>query len=112
MARRWLRARGMTQNEPRDTAAWIFQCWTAFLVSFAISLAGIAYLPISIWAKGFVLLAYLFTVSSAFTLAKTIRDSHESKRLINRITEAKAERILREYEIGSPGANGTHPTPS
>ncbi|MFW5921323.1 MAG: YiaA/YiaB family inner membrane protein, partial [Polyangiales bacterium] len=55
----------------KDTPAWIFQVWTAFVLSFGASLVGIAYLPLALWAKGFVALAYLFTVSSAFTLAKT-----------------------------------------
>jgi hypothetical protein len=32
-----------------------------------------------------------------FTLAKTIRDEHESKKIINRIGEAKAVQMLREY---------------
>lgn len=83
----------------KDTSAWIFQVWAAFVISFVASLVGIAYLPLVLWAKCFVALAYVFTVSSAFTLAKTIRDNHESRRLINRIAEAKAERILREYEM-------------
>jgi hypothetical protein len=38
-----------------------------------------------------------FTVSSAFGLAKTLRDAHESSRLIHRIAEARTEQMLREY---------------
>lgn len=50
--------------------------------------------------KGYVAMGVLFTTGSAFTLAKTIRDEHEAQRFVNRISEAKAERILREYELG------------
>jgi hypothetical protein len=41
----------------------------------------------------------LFSVGSALTLAKTLRDNHEARRLINRLTEAKAEKIIREFEV-------------
>lgn len=37
-----------------------------------------------------------FTVSSAFGLAKTLRDAHESSRLITKISEAKTEKMLRD----------------
>jgi len=43
-------------------------------------------------------MGYLFTVTTCFTLAKTIRDKHESQRLINRVKEAKTEKILADYE--------------
>jgi len=40
----------------------------------------------------------LFTVGSTINLSKTVRDVEESKRLINRIDEAKLERILSQYD--------------
>jgi hypothetical protein len=39
----------------------------------------------------------LFLVGSTFTLAKTLRDEFEATKLINKIHEAKTEKILREY---------------
>jgi hypothetical protein len=38
-----------------------------------------------------------FTVSSAFGLAKTLRDAHESSRIVAKISEAKTEKMLREF---------------
>lgn len=97
----------MNQDVPRDTAAWRFQVWASFALAFGTTLLGIAYLPIDPWMKGYVAMGVLFTTGSAFTLAKTIRDEHEAQRFLNRISEAKAERILREYELG-----GTAPSPT
>lgn len=89
----------MKEEQIKDTAAWIFQTWTAFLLSASASGIGIFYLPVDPWVRGFMGIAMLFTVASSFTLAKTIRDNHEATKLINRVKDAKTERILREYEF-------------
>lgn len=83
----------------KDTNAWIFQVWASFLLASTITVTGIAYLPVDLWMKGFLLMGVLFTLGSSFTLSKTIRDNHEAQRLINRVTDAKAEKILRQYEM-------------
>ncbi|MBX7196528.1 MAG: hypothetical protein K1X94_31030 [Sandaracinaceae bacterium] len=62
-----------------NTNAWIFQSWLAFVIALAGSSIGIACLPLDVWAKAFVALAFFFTVAQAFTLAKTVRDQHEAK---------------------------------
>jgi hypothetical protein len=43
-------------------------------------------------------MAQVFLVGSTFTLAKTVRDNHEARRLRNRISQAKTDKILREFE--------------
>jgi len=48
--------------------------------------------------KGFLIMGMFFTVGSAFTLSKTIRDDHESDKIINRIKNAKTERVLKDFE--------------
>jgi hypothetical protein len=42
-------------------------------------------------------------VGSTFTLAKTVRDEFEAKKLINRIQEAKTERMLKDYDADPAG---------
>jgi hypothetical protein len=84
-------------NEKKDTAAWIFQTWASFALSITITSIGIAYLPVSIWIQAFLAMGLLFTVGSSFTLAKTIRDNHEADKILNRLKEAKAEKIIREF---------------
>ncbi len=85
--------------EQKDTAAWIFQCWASFILAFGTTGIGVYFLPVDLWVRGFMWMGMLFTVGSSFTLAKTIRDQHESERFRNRIKEAKADKILSEFEF-------------
>lgn len=89
----------------RDTAAWIFQVWASFALSTVTTAIGIAYLPLDAWVRAFLGMGLVFSVGSALSLAKTLRDNHEAKRLLNRLSEAKAEKIIREYELGPDGAS-------
>lgn len=83
-------------NQP--TSAWRFQVWISFITSLVLTIGGVAYLPVDFWMKGYLLMGMLFLIGSCFSLAKTIRDDHEATSLINRITKAKTEKILTEYE--------------
>lgn len=80
------------------TSAWRFQSWAAFLISLVATTVGLIYLPIDVWPKAFVGTGLLFTVSSCFVLAKTLRDEHESQRIQSRLDEAQAEKLLREID--------------
>jgi hypothetical protein len=86
------------ENVQRDTPAWIFQVWVSFVIAVGTTAVGIAYLPLDPWIRAFFAMGLLFSVGSALTLAKTVRDNHEARRLINRLSEAKAEKIIREFE--------------
>jgi hypothetical protein len=90
-----------TNEASKDTAAWIFQVWASFAIAAAMTGIGIAYLPVDGWIRAFLAMGVLFTVGSAFSLAKTLRDNHEASRFLNRITEAKAEKIIRDFELGA-----------
>lgn len=82
-----------------DSAAWGFQVWAAFVISLVMTIGGIYWLPVDLWMRGYLGMGVLFTVSSCFALAKTVRDRHESSRLNNQLEEAEAERILRESKL-------------
>jgi hypothetical protein len=82
---------------PKDTNAWILQCWASFILATSATAIGICYLPVDIWVKSFVGMGLTFSVGSSFTLAKTIRDNHESTRLTARIDEARVEKILADH---------------
>ena len=79
-----------------DTGAWRFQVIAAFGVALGLTTLGVLYLPVDHWTKGYLLMGLYFTVSSAFTLAKTLRDHHEGSRLVAKISEAKTEKMLRD----------------
>jgi hypothetical protein len=85
----------------QDTHAWIIQVWAFFVIAVLAMGYSIISLPtdrpIDNWMKGQLGITFLFSVSSTFTLAKTIRDNHEATRLVARIDEARVEKILTEH---------------
>lgn len=86
-------------NQDSNTAAWIFQVWASFVIATSATTIGIAYAPIdNAWVRGYLAMGLLFSVGSSFSVAKTTRDLHESKKVISRIDEAKLERLLAEYD--------------
>lgn len=54
------------------------------------------FLPIDIWMKGYLTMGIVMLVQTCVALTKTVRDNHESGKLVNRIEDAKAERLLME----------------
>jgi hypothetical protein len=87
-----------TNTSAPHSTAWISYTWLAFMLSIAATSAGIIFLPIEPWVKGYFGMGILSTVSATVNLSKTIRDVEESKRIINRIDEAKLERLLADYD--------------
>jgi hypothetical protein len=89
----------MTNDTTRDSPAWVFQVWASFVLSIGVTTIGIGYLPVDAWVRAFLSMGLLFTVGSCLSLAKTTRDAHEQKRMVNRISEAKTAAILRDFDI-------------
>jgi hypothetical protein len=83
----------------QDTPAWIFFVHVAFVVATGLMVLGICVLPADLWIKGYFLMGLFFTIASTFTLAKTIRDNHENRKLVNRLKEVKTEKLLHEFEL-------------
>ena len=83
-----------TNTIQRDSGSWIF----FVKLSLAALGAGIVLLPVDLWVRGYLGMGALFAVGSTITLAKTLRDDHEAQRLINRLSEARAEKMLKEVE--------------
>jgi len=82
-----------------NTAAWMAFVWISFSISMFLMCSGIFYLPVELWIRGYMIMGLFFTIGSSFTLSKTIRDNHESRKLINRVTEVKTERMLQDFEL-------------
>jgi hypothetical protein len=60
-----------------DTASWVMTVWIAFAAAIALTAWGLWRMNIPSWEKNYMLVSWLFLVSSTFTLAKTVRDAHE-----------------------------------
>ncbi|MBX9724036.1 MAG: hypothetical protein K2X81_21700 [Candidatus Obscuribacterales bacterium] len=85
----------ISENSP----GWMAFVWISFGLSIGSTSVGIYNLPVEHWVQGFMAMGLLFSVGSCFTLSKTVRDNHEAKKLINRVTEVKTERMLHDYEL-------------
>ena len=86
----------LTNND--HSAAWAFQTKVSFAVSLTGLILGIVYLPVEPWARAYLAATALYSITSAISLSKTLRDEHESHRIVNRVDEAKLERFLAEHD--------------
>jgi len=64
-----------------DTGAWVMQVWVAFLAAAILTGTGIWNLKVEFWVQGYAAIALLFVVTTAFTLAKTLRDNNPNELL-------------------------------
>jgi hypothetical protein len=87
-------------NAELHSGAWIAFTYASFFASMAMIAAGILFAPVDIWIKAYLGMGAALLVQSCITLTKTLRDVHESTRLVNRIEDARAERLLMEIERG------------
>ncbi len=92
----------MNQSSQPHSNAWLTFTYISFFASAAMVAAGILYLPLDLWAKGYLAMGVLMLTQSCITLTKTLRDNHEAARFLNRIEDARTERLL--MEVGKPGA--------
>ena len=82
--------------------AWVVQSWLSFAISVLATALGIYCLPDNGWVKGFLAMGLLFTVGASLSLAKTVRDMHESTRLTARIDEARVTKLIAEHDPLKP----------
>ncbi len=84
--------------ETQNSASFYFLAWASFAIASLGSLAGIYFLPVDAWIKGYIGIGYMFTLTTSFVLAKTIRDRHEAQQFLNRLRNAKTEKLLTDFE--------------
>lgn len=61
----------------RDTNAWRMQVWISFCLSVMLCGSGLAWLPGADLDRAFMVMGYVFCLSTAFALAKFIRDNQD-----------------------------------
>ena len=59
----------------KDTKAWKLQVWVSFGLAASLCGTGLAYLPGEDLNRAFMVMGYVFCLSTAFALAKFIRDN-------------------------------------
>ena len=82
----------MNQTAQPHTSAWVTFTYVSFAASLLMVICGIYFLPLDLWVKGYLLMGIVMLVQSCITMTKTVRDVHESSRLVNRIEGVNARR--------------------
>lgn len=93
-------AGGMSETpvKQQNTAAFYAQSVASFAVALAAVGIGILRLDANAWVRGFLAIAVLYLTTSAFTLAKVIRDRQEAGQIVSRVDQARLEKILAEHD--------------
>ncbi len=89
-----------SKYQTMNTQAFSTLSWISFMTSFAGMIIGLIYLPMDIYQKAFFGMTFLFSISSAFVLAKVVRDKQEDADYLKKIENAKTEKMISQY-IGS-----------
>ncbi|WP_338694852.1 YiaA/YiaB family inner membrane protein [Streptomyces sp. Q6] len=91
-----------TPVKQQNTTAFYGQALASFVVALAATAIGIYSLDVSGWIRAFLAIAVLYLTTSAFTLAKVIRDRQEAGQIVSRVDQARLEKILAEHDPFKP----------
>ena len=87
-----------TTPTPKNTTAFYAQAAIAFGLALFAMLVAVYYLPADPWPKAFLALATIFLTTSAFTLAKCVRDAQETQHVVARLDQARVDKILSDHD--------------
>ncbi len=84
-----------------NTGGRISFVYAQFAIALGMAGFSIIFLPgVETQTKMYLMMSVIFCVGATFTLAKTVRDEHENKKLSSRIEDARAEKLLMEVGRG------------
>jgi hypothetical protein len=86
----------MNQTIQPHSGAWVTFTYASFAGSAFLVGIGLFFLPIDLWMKGYLTMGIVMLIQTCVTMTKTVRDNYESGKFVNRIEDAKAERLLME----------------
>lgn len=87
-----------TPNESKNTNAFYLQAGLSFGIALLTMLFAVIYLPVDPWIRAFLGLGTLYLTTSAFTLAKCVRDAQETQTVVNRLDQARVDKLLAEHD--------------
>ncbi|MFE2042766.1 YiaA/YiaB family inner membrane protein [Streptomyces sp. NPDC059477] len=87
-----------TPVKQQTTAAYHGQAVLSFAVALGATGIGIFQLDADPWVRSFLAVAVLYLVTSAFTLAKVVRDRQEAGQIVSRVDQARLEKLLAEHD--------------
>ena len=86
----------MNERFNEHSKPWLMFCYASFFGACAIVGVGIFLIPVELWVRAFLWIGMVLLVQSSINVTKTLRDNHESDRLIARIDDAKTEKLIRD----------------
>ncbi|MFJ6580023.1 YiaA/YiaB family inner membrane protein [Streptomyces sp. NPDC091368] len=87
-----------TQVKQQNTAAYYMQAVISFGIAIAAVAVGVYQLDASAWVRAFLAISVLYLTTSAFTLAKVVRDRQEAGQIVSRVDQARLEKLLAEHD--------------
>jgi hypothetical protein len=91
----------MNSNLFGHSQAWVNFSYFSFLGSVGLVSTGILFTPIDWWMRSYLIIGMVMLIQSSINVTKTLRDNHESERLINRLDDARTEKLIRDVH-GEP----------
>lgn len=85
-------------HQSKNTTAFFAQAGISFAIAISAMLFAILYLPVDPWVRAFFAMTTIFLTTSAFTLAKCIRDAQENQYVVSRLDQARVDKILAEHD--------------
>ena len=80
-----------------NSQSWLFYVKASFAISLLALAGGVLFLVNDAMVQAYMAMSGVFVVSATITLYKTMRDEHESQRLINKLSEARTSKIIKEF---------------
>ncbi|MEU4063008.1 YiaA/YiaB family inner membrane protein [Streptomyces wedmorensis] len=87
-----------TPVKQQNTAAYYMQAVISFAVAALAVGIGVYQLEASAWVRAFLAVSVLYLTTSAFTLAKVVRDRQEAGQIVSRVDQARLEKLLAEHD--------------
>jgi len=81
-------------NLLKPSAAWTNFTMVSFVIAAGMMAGGIFFLEASFAAKGFYAMSAIMLVHTTVSITKTLRDKEEAGRLVNKLEDAKTEKLL------------------
>jgi len=75
------------QQRAIHSSAWVASTQIVFALALMATGTGIFFLPLDIWARGYLAMGLLLSVVASINLSKTIRDQHEADLLSSKLRE-------------------------
>jgi hypothetical protein len=91
-------------NNPivHHSQSWIVFTYVSFVAALAMVVVGIILMPLDLAMKGYLAMGVAMLIQSCITLTKTLRDNDEAGKLVNRIEDARTERLLMDVAKAQP----------